>query len=313
MAARAWSPSSLQQFAVCPYKFALHGIYRLRPREEAAPLEQMDPLTRGALFHEVQFALLGELQTRGIAAVNAERLTSRAGSRRPHFGSDRGAIRGGPGAGHSARLEDRNRGSAHGSARLAATVAQNDGDWEPLHFEFAFGLAGARRARSGEHRRKKRASRRASACAGRSTWWRRHFAHGALRVTDHKTGKLPETHSGYTGGGRVLQPLLYALAAEQLLGGTSNPGDCFTRRSGADTSRSGFTVNPGARQFLAKLLANIDDAIASGFLPPVPEKDACGICDYRAVCGPYEEQRAARQRTGSDERLDGLHEIRGFL
>ncbi len=56
--ARAWSPSSLQQFATCPYKFALHGIYGLRPREEAAPIEQMDPLTRGALFHPVQFALV---------------------------------------------------------------------------------------------------------------------------------------------------------------------------------------------------------------------------------------------------------------
>src|ERR1043166_7512316 len=44
--ARAWSPSVLQQFAVCPYRFALHGIYELRPREEAAALEQMDPLTR---------------------------------------------------------------------------------------------------------------------------------------------------------------------------------------------------------------------------------------------------------------------------
>ena len=62
-------------------------------------------------------------------------------------------------------------------------------------------------------------------------------------------------------------------------------------------------MNASARAFLAKLLSNIDEAIASGFLPPVPEKDACGICDYRAVCGPYEEQRASRDKNRQDERL----------
>ncbi len=75
--ARAWSPSSLEQFAVCPYKFALHGIHRLRPREEAAPLQYMDPLTRGALFHEVQFALLGELRGGGAVARHSAALGSR--------------------------------------------------------------------------------------------------------------------------------------------------------------------------------------------------------------------------------------------
>ena len=36
-----------------------------------------------------------------------------------------------------------------------------------------------------------------------------------------------------------------------------------------------------ARQFLARLLENIDRSIADGFLPPAPQKDACEICDYR--------------------------------
>ena len=53
---------------MCPYKFALHGIYRLRPRDESAQLEQMDPRTRGALFHEIQFELFQELAARGIAS-----------------------------------------------------------------------------------------------------------------------------------------------------------------------------------------------------------------------------------------------------
>ena len=51
LARRAYSASALQQFAICPYRFLLHAIHQLRPRESPVALEQMDPLTRGALFH----------------------------------------------------------------------------------------------------------------------------------------------------------------------------------------------------------------------------------------------------------------------
>jgi hypothetical protein len=72
--ARTWSPSSLEHFAMCPYKFALHGIYRLKPRDESEQLQQMDPRTRGALFHEIQFELFQDLQRAGLLPVNEERL-----------------------------------------------------------------------------------------------------------------------------------------------------------------------------------------------------------------------------------------------
>ena len=42
LANRSYSPSSLQHFAACPYRFALHAVFQFRPREEPAPLEQMD-------------------------------------------------------------------------------------------------------------------------------------------------------------------------------------------------------------------------------------------------------------------------------
>ena len=52
--ARPYSVSALQNFAACPYRFLLSAIYRLEPREEPAPLEEMDPLTKGGLFHRIQ-------------------------------------------------------------------------------------------------------------------------------------------------------------------------------------------------------------------------------------------------------------------
>jgi ATP-dependent helicase/nuclease subunit B len=82
------------------------------------------------------------------------------------------------------------------------------------------------------------------------------------------------------------------------------------------TQRGGYTpveikIDDRARQFLQKLLSDIDASIAGGFLPPAPAKDACVFCDYRIVCGPYEERRSGK-KDRRDERLELLTEIRGM-
>jgi len=62
LSARAYSVSALQRFATCPYQFLLSAIYRLEPRKAIGPLERMDPLTRGSIFHRVQAELMRALQ-----------------------------------------------------------------------------------------------------------------------------------------------------------------------------------------------------------------------------------------------------------
>src|SRR5207237_823476 len=69
--ARSFSPTGLQHFAVCPYRFLLQAIHRLEPREEPVAIEILDPLTRGALFHDVQFEVLSELRAAGLLPFRA--------------------------------------------------------------------------------------------------------------------------------------------------------------------------------------------------------------------------------------------------
>jgi CRISPR/Cas system-associated exonuclease Cas4 (RecB family) len=108
-----------------------------------------------------------------------------------------------------------------------------------------------------------------------------------------------------------LQPLLYALAVEQKLGAKVESGRLMyaTQRGGYTTVQ--IALDDRARGFMGKLLANVDGMVASGFLPPVPDKDACEYCDYSVVCGPYEERRLDK-KDRNDERLDPLIEIRGM-
>jgi ATP-dependent helicase/nuclease subunit B len=308
--ARAWSASSLQRFAVCPYQFALYGVFGLRPREGAEPIEQLDPLTRGGLFHAVQFAALTQLRERGLLPVRAANLAEAlaiaddtldrvAGQYREDLAPAIPRV-------WTSEIEDL-RTDLRGWLQH---VARNDDDWHPVHFEFSFGLS------VGPDRDPASVAEEAQLdgvrLRGSIDLVERHVSSGALRVTDHKTGKAPDVVPAFVGGGRLLQPLLYGMAAEKIFGAPVERGRLFYATQKGTYKPFEVRIEDRSRRILGKVLANIDTAIAEGFLPPVPQKDACGNCDYRIVCGPYEERRAARHKDRRDERLDIVTEIRGM-
>jgi CRISPR/Cas system-associated exonuclease Cas4 (RecB family) len=307
--AKPWSPSSLQLFAACPYRFALHGIFGIRPREEAAPIEQLDPLTRGGIFHAVQFALLNKLRDRKllpvspknlpeVCAIADQALDEAAQQYREDLAPAIDRV-------WTSEIEDI-RTDLRGWLQY---IAVNDDDWMPVHFEFAFGLA------ADPHRDAESTAEVAELdgvlLRGSIDLVERHVARGALRVTDHKTGKIPETTPFMVGGGKFLQPLLYGIAAEKLLNSQVECGRLFYATQKGAFTEVPITLDHRSRQFLAKLLSNIDAAIADGFLPAAPQKDSCEQCDYREVCGPYEERRFGK-KDRHDERLQGLIEVRGM-
>ena len=49
-------------------------MYRLQPLEQPEPLQRMDPLTRGSIFHEIQARFFRALQARGALPVTAANL-----------------------------------------------------------------------------------------------------------------------------------------------------------------------------------------------------------------------------------------------
>jgi ATP-dependent helicase/nuclease subunit B len=124
---------------------------------------------------------------------------------------------------------------------------------------------------------------------------------------DHKTGKAPERPPVWVGGGASLQPLLYALSAEAILGARVEAAQLSycTQRGNYQVFETEVTADARAR--IGRVLETIAGAVAEGFLPAAPKKDACSMCDYRPVCGPYEELRAAKKKP---DRLDALQDLR---
>jgi CRISPR/Cas system-associated exonuclease Cas4 (RecB family) len=103
--------------------------------------------------------------------------------------------------------------------------------------------------------------------------------------------------------------LLYALAAEQMLAQPVESGGLFFCTQRGDFSQVTIPLDNQSRDRLTRVLETIGRAIEEGFLPAAPQPGACGLCDYRPVCGPYEEQRAKRKQP---DRLDALVQIRNL-
>jgi RecB family exonuclease len=305
--ARSFSPTSLQHFGACPYRFFLQAIQRLEPREEIEAVEVIDPLTRGALFHEVQFELLSELRAAGELPLAAPALDSALA--RLDAVLDRVAARW-----REELAPAIERVWRDGIDDLRADLrewlrraAGDDGRWIPEHFELAFGLPGREHADPG--------SSDAPVALDGGLMLRGSIdlverdAAGTLRVTDHKTGRVRAEKGLVIGGGTVLQPLFYGLAAERLLGAPVAAGRLYYCTAAGGFEERIVELDAAAREAAREFIDILARALADGFLPAAPNDRECAFCDYRRICGPYEEQR---WRIKPEQRLADLKRLRAM-
>jgi CRISPR/Cas system-associated exonuclease Cas4 (RecB family) len=307
LAARPFSPTGLQHFATCPYRFFLQAIHRLQPREEAVALEVLDPLTRGGLFHAVQFELLTALRDARLLPVTDATL-DRALARVDGILAEVAKS-------YAERLapaiprvwEDGINGIR---ADLREWLRRSSGDqWVPDRFELSFGLADRDRPHEDPASVDHDVALRGGLRVRGSIDLVERRADGVLRATDHKTGKVRASAGVVIGGGQVLQPLLYALAAEELLHAPVESGRLYYCTADGGYQERVVPLDAEAHYNLATVAEVIGGALKEGFLPAAPVKDACRWCDYRPVCGPHEEVRASKKPT---DRLAPLTRLRSM-
>jgi hypothetical protein len=279
---------------------------KLEPREELEPIEAINPLVRGAMFHEVQFKVLSALRDRAELPVTATNL-----------GVALQVV-----SEELARVAEREReklapaidrvwddGIASISADLSEWLrrsAEKRDEWRPYRFELSFGLRDRDQADpkscpdpieigGGLHLR------------GSIDLVERDITRSHLRITDHKTGKVRAEPHVLVGGGRVLQPLLYSLAAEKLLAEPVDSGRLYYCTLAGGFEEREVELNQAAREAVARVIKTIAESLEAGFFPAAPGERECQWCDYRMLCGPYEQRRSLMKPRG---RLDELRKLR---
>ena len=286
--ARAYSASALQRFATCPYQFYLSTVLRLSPREEAAPLTMLDPLTRGSMVHEMLAEIMRALIDAGWTPLPEARLAD------AHGVADTIVTN------VAARYHDRLTPPILRVWEDAVTAIRRDihewvrrlpldgARWTPAGVEIGVGFPGGFGLDA--------ASRKEDAVLPDGT-----RLHGVVdllergtgdewRITDYKTGKYRLTGNTIVNGGRTLQPILYAMAVESVFAGRVTASRLYycTDDGGYEDHPWAITgaVGDQTRTAGLEVLAIIDHAIEEGRFPAAPSDEACTWCDFRAVCGP---------------------------
>jgi ATP-dependent helicase/nuclease subunit B len=306
LSARPYSVSALQKFTTCPYQFVLSAIYRFAPNDPPEPLQRLDPLTRGSLFHEVQARVLRTLRADGSLPL--------ASATVPHALQVLDAALTATAAAYKEMLAPaiervwRDEIAALGrDLRVWIRKLPDAAPWIPEYFEYSFGLK--------DEGRDERSQQEPVLIDGRF------LLRGSvdvievqqgspeLRITDHKTGRNRTTPRMVIGGGGTLQPIVYGLAVEEALKRPVREGRLFYA-----TTAGGFTEHPiplsmANRRAGLEALEIIDRAVELGFLPAAPAERACTWCDFRPICGPDEARRIARKAADPLGDLKALREM----
>jgi ATP-dependent helicase/nuclease subunit B len=330
LGARSYSATALAQFSLCPYKFYLHAIVGVAERPEAAAVDELDARQRGVLFHRVQRAVLSELARAGALPLTSGGLRSAQQLLERTFRALAEAAR------------DEYAPSIDGVFETGlVAIARDLREWltrlssehvfVPLHFELGFGLA-----LGGELDPRRRELDPGSttepvrlpaglSLTGAIDLVESSLAHGGdahpqlLRATDYKTSAVPDK-LGLVSGGRVLQPLLYALALEQLFPQAKvASGRLYFCTSRGEYTSHEVALDGAGRALIADLVGSIDTMIEQGFLPAAPapqpddrERSECERCAYRPVCGPYEAERVGQVKSRELARLAPLYKVRNL-
>ena len=294
LSARPYSATALQNFAVCPYRFLLSAIYGLEPREEPAPLEEMDQRTKGALFHRIQADLQRQLKDKGWLPLKEAHLPQAL-----KMLDDTMKRIADEAYEDLAPAIDRVWQDAIEAIRsdLRAwleKVSQQDG-WLPIHFEFGFGF-GATKGRDPASSPEPVELSDGTLVHGVVDLIERSADGKSLRVTDHKTGRDRVTRGIVVGHGEYLQPVLYGFAIEQVLKLAVSEGRLFYCTADGGFTEHRIPLDRIARESAEVVLRTIDTGVARPFLVPAPREDACAYCDFQEVCGPYEEIRVAKKK-----------------
>jgi ATP-dependent helicase/nuclease subunit B len=264
------SASRLEALGACPLRYLQGVVLGLRPPDdpELDPDRWLDALRRGSLLHAVYERTLREARERGVKAEDLafESLASDVLASAVSRTRDEVPV---PGEGTLRRETVALENDVRAFVRM---VRQLGAPWVALELKFGLGedepvvlpvTGGSLRLRG--------AVDRVDADLQ------------GVHVIDYKTGvAYGFAGAGAFNGGRRLQHALYALVAEDRLGGEVATGEYHFPTVRGEHRTIAF--NRLERAGVGELLGLMLDGVAAGSFVPTDQEDDCRFCDFAPVC-----------------------------
>ena len=299
LAGQRSSASAAQGFAECPYRHLLQRGLNLRAWEDPGRTYQIEGKDFGTLYHAVAHRLFAELAEQARLPFAEEDLAGLADRVRDlvdeelaEFATEGGimnaALLGPVRVRLRSDLEEMLKDQIDDAADGTAFVPESfEREFEELEVAIARGASVSFRGKIDR------------LDLSNST--------GQVRVIDYKTGKHFWKQGEQFKGGRELQLALYNRAAKALFPDHDVAEAVYYYATAAgDYKRKSCPATPEVDGTLTGVLSTLDDLAVAGVFPPVA--DSCTFCDFKTLCGPFRESRAARK--AGDPRLASFKRLR---
>ena len=281
------SPTRLEQYGACGYRFLLSSLLGLRVPEQPRDPETIDPLVRGNVVHGALEDFFRERRAEGRpapgepwAATDAERLAALLDAR-----LEEARRRGLAGLPVFSRQQER---AMHADMRrflVEDSLFRRETRAVPHDFEMRIDVAGPGGQRF--HGYVDRVDR---------------DEEGRVWVVDYKTGRAPDAKkAAELGGGTMLQLPVYLLSAGRAPEATAIYWYISARGGFA---RVPYTATPVSAATFGRVVAAMTGGVAAGSFPAVPgdfnefysEFENCRICDFTRICARGRGNDFARKR-----------------
>jgi RecB family exonuclease len=286
------SPTRLETYATCPYRYFLRHELRIEPVDEPEAIERIDALERGSLIHAILERFLraiGRADPPSSARREAHLERLMAIAREEGDDRDRRGVTGRP----LVWAMDQKQINEDLVRWYDREVSAAEGGLLPGAFEVSFGpvrygIGTSDTTISSEEPLVLRAGARELRLQGRIDRVDWDDERTRFRVIDYKTGK-PRDKAAFDRG-RALQLPVYLQAAARLLGMSPSDGEAQYFYA---SSRGGFKRRTVTGRELVeraaegeRVLETIADGVDAGMFAPNPGKDKfnCKWCDYTDIC-----------------------------
>lgn len=290
-----FSVNQLESYAKCPFRFFVDRVLGIKEDEE--PTSEFDGLVRGSILHEVLQAFHEKYRLvpacaipREDAEAALEELVEEAFARQGWR-----SVNAPP-----AVIEVEKRYALSLLRRyLENERGRNETQWQPAHFEVAFG----RQPGKSQSRLDKLEAYRLDLGGGQVFFAGRidridlHETRAAARIIDYKTKGIPGRAD--IREGRSLQLAVYAQALEELLmPGTSCEEARFLSISKDEHRDLKPEERDAVRGHVQRTVAGVR---AAHYQPEPTNKNVCSSCPAKRVCR-YEEARVERKKAAREAR-----------
>lgn len=292
------SPTVLESYLDCPFKFFLSSVLKLGQPTEADKVFELTAMDKGNLVHNILFDFYSGLRDSGGLPLNPELLDeyenmlSEICAKR-FAEAERGGVVGLPLSWETAKRDIERAITAYVTAE-----ATSDADMIPAHFELRFGYPG----RGGDEDPRSTTDPFKLDIGGRELLFsgkvdRVDLGENGARAIDYKSGKSIKTKTDISSY-NALQLPIYLLAAAHLTGTDISSFDALYSYvySGATRELPGEILLADLAMFKRKL-AEMLRLIETGYLANLGKKcdDEYNKCDWLAVCRPVSEYLVARK------------------